>query len=134
MALSADDILGIDDVQIEAVDVPEWGGKVYVKGLTAAEADEYERHLVRMDDKGRAKLGNLANITAIYLVRCIVDENGKRMFKESDAAALGRKSSAALSRLYTVARRLSGGTEEATEAEAEGFGEAQDDVSSSASR
>lgn len=129
--LSADDILQLNDILIEAVDVPEWGGKVFVKGMTAAEADEYERRLVKVDDKGRTKLGNLTNITAHYLVQCIVDEDGKRMFKDSDAAALGRKSSAALSRLYRVARRLSGGTEEGTEAEAEGFGGAQGDDSSS---
>lgn len=132
MSLSADDILGFDDVVIEPVVVPEWGGgTVYVKGLTAAEADEYERHLVRLDEKGRTKLGNLTNITAIYLVRCIVDESGKRLFKDSDAPALGRKSGAGLSRLYKVARRLSGGAEEEIEAEAADFDAAQDDGSSS---
>jgi len=130
MGLSANDILNVDDIQTEVVDVPEWGGKVTVKGMTAAEADAYERRLVRLDNKGNTTLGSLTNITAFYLVQCIVDDTGKRMFKDSDAAALGTKSSAALARLYKVARRLSGGTEDEVEAEAEAFDEAQDGDSS----
>jgi hypothetical protein len=39
MTLSADAILAADDIVTEAVDCPEWGGKVLVKAMTGAERD-----------------------------------------------------------------------------------------------
>ena len=40
--LSREDIAQADDIVIEAVDVPEWGGTVLVKGMTGAERDRFE--------------------------------------------------------------------------------------------
>ena len=40
--LSRDDILNADDLTIETVAVPEWGGEVNVKTLTGAEKDKWQ--------------------------------------------------------------------------------------------
>jgi hypothetical protein len=40
--LSRDDILNADDLTIETIAVPEWGGEVNVKTLTGAEKDKWE--------------------------------------------------------------------------------------------
>lgn len=116
MTLSADAILGAEDVQTRNVPVPEWGGEVTVRGLTGIERDAYEagiqqirpkpdgtREVVFVRDNARAKL----------LVKCLVDEQGNRIFKDNDAPALGKKNGAVIDRLYDVAAELSGLSEQA---------------------
>ena len=43
MALTADQILAADDMGLKEVNVPEWGGSVYIRVMTVGERDEYER-------------------------------------------------------------------------------------------
>jgi hypothetical protein len=106
MALSRDQILTADDCKREAVEVPEWGGTVYVATMTGTARDAWEQSLVvRRNGKSET---NLENMRARLAVACIVDESGARLFKDEDAAALGAKSSRALERLAKVAQRLNG--------------------------
>lgn len=132
MSLTAEAILAASDIQTEAVDVAEWGGKVYVRGLTAAERDRYDREIVSIDKKGNTSIGRLDNLRALLVVRCLVDENGDRLFQDSQARELGGKSSVVIGRLWEVAARLSGMSSATEEAEAEAFAEAQDDDTSTA--
>lgn len=108
--LSKDQILAADDVQLEDVDVPEWGGKVRVKSLTGTERDGLEASLI--EGKGKNASVNLANLRAKLVARSIVDDAGNRIFQDADVKALGAKSAAALNRVYEVAQRLSGITQE----------------------
>lgn len=105
--LTRDAILASDDLPRELVSVPEWGGDVYVRGMTGVERDAYESaaaamvdgDVVVIDDKGaRARLVGF----------CIVDEAGQRLFSDDDIVALAGKSAAPLDRVYHVAARLSG--------------------------
>jgi len=106
--LSADAIRAADDLVYETVSVPEWGGDVIVRGLTAKERDAYDREIVHVDNQGRTKLGRLENLRALLLVRCLVDDEHNRIYRDTDAKMLGDKSSAVIGRLYEVASRLSG--------------------------
>lgn len=108
MALSRDAILAVDDIQTREVFVPEWGDSVFIKGMTGAERDAFEA--ANRDSSGNQKL---TNFRARFLVRCIVNENGTRIFSDADAAALGKKSSGALNRLWDVSNELNGTSEEA---------------------
>lgn len=108
--LSRDAILAADDIQREEVIVPEWGGKVLVQGLTGTERDNLEASMIR--GKGKKASVNLENLRAKVCARCMIDENGTRIFSEVDIPQLARKSAAALNRVYEVAQRLSGITEE----------------------
>ena len=110
MTLSADAILAADDIVTEAVDCPEWGVKVWIKGMSGAERDAFEQSIRR-----RGEL-DLTNARAKLLVRVIVNENGTRIFADSHAPALGKKSSLVINRLYEVAARLSGMSDEEQEA------------------
>jgi hypothetical protein len=110
MALSRDAILAADDIKTEEVFVLEWGDSVFIKGMTGAERDAFEA--ANRDGSGGQKL---ANIRARFLVRCIVNENGTRIFTDQDAAALGKKSSAAIDRLWDVATDLNGSSDKAAE-------------------
>jgi hypothetical protein len=106
MRLSRDDILKADDIETEEVEVPAWGGTVLVRGLSGKERDNYESSC--MQDRGKQGMVRvLANIRAKLVVRCLVDEDGNRLFADADANALGEKSAAALDQLFDVAARLS---------------------------
>lgn len=108
--LSRDAILAVDDVQYEDVEVPEWGGRVRVKSLTGKERDALEASMIV--GKGKNANVNMSNLRAKLVARAVVDEDGKRLFNDDDIAALGAKSAAALTRVYEVAQRLSGITQE----------------------
>ena len=45
--LTRNEILAVDDLQTQKVDVPEWGGSVYVRGLTGSERDALEASIVK---------------------------------------------------------------------------------------
>ena len=96
-------ILSAQDLKTEDVAVPEWGGDVRVRTLTGTERDAFESGLVAKDGQR-----DLANLRARLLSLAIVDENGARLFSETDTALLGGKSAAALDRLFEVAQRLNG--------------------------
>lgn len=103
--LTHDQILGADDRRHEDTPVPEWGGTVRVRGLTGKERDAFEASLV---DKKTGQTSKLANARARMLVMTLVDDDGNRLFSMEDVSALGAKSAAALERVFAVARRLSG--------------------------
>lgn len=104
--LSRDAILGASDITTEDVKVPEWGGVVRVKGLTAAQRDVFESQMVSM--RGKDVSINMAGIRAKIASMAIVGEDGTRLFTEADVTALGEKSGAALDRVFEVVTRLSG--------------------------
>jgi hypothetical protein len=101
MTLTRDMILEAADLKREPVNVPEWGGDVYVSSFTGTERDAFEAKLA--EGKGAMK-----NIRALLVAYCAVDEHGNRIFQDKDAEVLGRKSAIALNRVFEVAMRLNG--------------------------
>lgn len=106
MLLNKDQILQAQDTLYEEVAVPEWGGTVRVKSMTGTERDALESSMI--SGKGKSATVNLVNLRAKLVARSIVDEAGKRIFDDADIPALAQKSAAALNRVYEVAQRLSG--------------------------
>jgi len=104
--LGREAILQIQDLPTERVFVPEWQGEVIVRALTGAERDAFEQSIV--EQRGKSTRMNLKNIRAKLVALTVVDEDGKRVFSDEDAELLGRKSAAALNRVFEVAQRLSG--------------------------
>lgn len=104
--LKREDILQADDIKRQLVNLPEWGGDVYVKGMTGAERDKFEGSLIIM--RGKDKEMNMTNIRAKLASMTICDDKGKRLFNENDVQALSQKSAAALQRVFAVAQKLSG--------------------------
>lgn len=104
--LSKKDILTADDIKRELVPVPEWGGDVWVRGMTGAERDKFESGIV--EQRGSNQTLNMSNIRAKLASMTICDGDGKRLFAEGDVQALSQKSAAVLQRVFVVAQRLSG--------------------------
>jgi len=106
-------ILAAVDVKFEDVQVPEWGGMVCVRGLSGAERDDFEGSIV--ETKGKKTKLNTHNIRAKLVSLSVCDEDGERLFGAGDVRALGNKSAAALERVFKVAQRLSGISDEDVE-------------------
>lgn len=104
--LTANDILESNDIPIEKVEMPEWGGHVFVKGLTGTQRDRFEVMVLNWKEKDR----NLENIRAQLVSWTTVDEKGNLIFEQSPLVVkqLGQKSSIALDRLFDKAQELSG--------------------------
>ena len=93
-ALKRDDILNVHDIKVELVPVPEWGGEVYVKGMSGIERDAFEASIV--ETRGKNTRVNMANVRAKLAAQTLCDEE------------LGKKSASALQRVFEVAQKLSG--------------------------
>lgn len=106
--LSADAILGSDDLSYEDVPVPEWGGTVRVRELPGTERDKFEAQFVGKDGASLRAEG-LEGFRARLAAAALVDGDGKPLFRSAaETKRLGEKSAAALQRVVDVAMRLSG--------------------------
>lgn len=105
-ALSREQILQALDRVMEPVEVPEWGGVVYVRNLNGRARDKFEASRFRMRGKEVEVIHENTRATLLSLSLC--DESGALLFTESDIAQLGEKSAAVLDRLFEVAQRISG--------------------------
>lgn len=114
--LKRGDILAADDLKTQDVEVPEWGGSVRIRTLTAAQRDDFDASL--SSGIGTNRTVDLHNLRARLVSLCVVDEEGAPQFTKDDVAALGAKSAAALSRVFEAAQALNGMTPQAVEAAA----------------
>lgn len=127
--LTRDMILTAKDIVTEEVDVPEWGGTILVRALSGAQRDAFDRSLIEV--RGKKSEVIWANVRAKLVVRSCVDSEGNRIFTDADAVSLGRKSAAPLDRVFKVAQRLSGLTDEDVEELAEALKDDPNDDSGS---
>lgn len=83
----------------EAVEVPEMGGEVVVRGLLLRE------RLALFDDaKGGERYGHISAV----LAACVVDADGRQVWSAEQWEQFGARHFEAALRLFDVARRLSG--------------------------
>lgn len=127
--LTADQILAADDMPTEDVEVPEWKGTVRIRMLSGAERDRFEASIAQQ--KGKSTKANLENLRARLVAKCAIGEDGKRLFSDSQAVALGQKSAAALDRVFEAARKLNRMTDDDVAELTEDFPEEDGEPSSS---
>ena len=100
--LTAEQILKSDDLKDRVkVNIPEWGGDLYVRKMNGMERDRWELMTARAVDKPLA-----ANVRASLCAMTICNEKGKRLFTDNQMTALGAKSAIALNRIFEVSQRL----------------------------
>ena len=105
--LTRDAILGASDLKTEDVMVPEWGGVVRVRMMTARDRDSYESSFLSVQNgKVVQNMDGIRLARARLLALTVVGEDGKPLFTESDVEALAGKSAAAVQRVFEVAQRL----------------------------
>lgn len=113
--LSREDIRERDDLRIEWVDVPEWSKNgermgTFARNISARARDKCERE--SWDTQGDKARLTLENARARWVVQGACDENGQRIFEDTDADWLGEKNAEAVDRIYDVVQRLSGASVE----------------------
>jgi hypothetical protein len=91
--LTAGDILGAQDVQFETVEVPEWGGSVRLRSLTA-------RQIAKFVDSKREDSATLA------VALSIVDADGNQQFTEADCERLKDRNISAIMRIQEAVMSL----------------------------
>jgi hypothetical protein len=122
--LDIDAIAAVDDIGSEVVPMPEWGGSVPLKALTAAERVAAGQRVLR---ELKAKGNDYANgRLAFHIVAAsMVDANGDRLADPMAAAeVLASKQYGPVNRLYEVAERLSGIGDTELEKRVEALGKA----------
>ncbi len=109
--LTRDLILRAIDLRTERIDVPEWGGAVLVRGMTALERDT----MLNAVDPKKEPVAD-SQLKAFLCAHCIVDEHGNSLFSDEDIARLQAKNPIALDRIANRVLKLSGVGVEAVEA------------------
>lgn len=104
--LTAEQILSADDLVKERVEVPEWGGDLYIKTMSGEERDSFEENITKT--KGKKVDVNFKNIRAKLVVKTACSEDGVLLFNDSQVEALGKKSAKALDRCFSKAQELNG--------------------------
>lgn len=95
--LTRDQILAASDLPREEVQVPEWGGSVFIKTMTGTQRDTFESEFNRL---------GIINARARLAILTVCDAEGNPLFDAKDLLDLGAKSGAALDRIFTAAMKL----------------------------
>lgn len=117
--LTRDVILAAQGFKTEEIEVPEWGGSVLVRALSAVEVSSVGLGIIATDESSdrltiTSKEGNTIDIAkAIDLypkivAYALVDGEGNQLLSEKDARSLSMASQDAMQRIVNVALRLSG--------------------------
>lgn len=106
--LSKQNILQVKDSVIERVSVPEWGGEVCLRSITAAERGFIEAAAATYKESKGKDASFARTFTVKILSMALCDEEGKRLFSDDEVSQLAQKNAKVVARLAEVAQRLSG--------------------------
>lgn len=98
-----DKILAADDIQVELVDVPEWGVTVEVRGMSGHDRSRILEAAADSED-GKISVGRMYAETVI--AACYDPDTGQRVFADSDIDVLLSKAAAPVDRIASVGMRL----------------------------
>jgi hypothetical protein len=107
-------ILGAKDLVAEPLEVPQWGGTVYLRPLSGTQRGqlEYRSDYRRTGNPEK----NYSMLRALLCSLVLSDQQGSLLFTEADIDALNEKSAAALDLIFDTAQRKNGITKKDVEA------------------
>ena len=97
-------ILKANDIQEEIVEVPEWGVKVLVRGLTG----EARAKILSKATDVSGKIDYAKLYASLVILSTFDPDTKEQVFEETDRDEIMKKSATAIERIATVAMRLSG--------------------------
>jgi hypothetical protein len=103
MALDRAAIIGMAKPRIVTIFVPEWGGDVCLREITAGQRDQWDAW--QIENEGAARY---ANIRARLLVLTICDEQGVRLFGDNDIAVVSGLPAMSIDKLWDASCKLVG--------------------------
>jgi hypothetical protein len=89
--------------RIVTIFVPEWGGDVCLREITAGQRDQWDAW--QIENEGAARY---ANIRARLLVLTICDEQGARLFGDKDIDIVSSMPAQTIDRLWDASCKLVG--------------------------
>lgn len=98
-ALTKEQILAANDLGLLEVNVPEWGGAVFIRVMSVGERDSYENDWMVNKSKG------VDNFRSKFLQRVLCDEKGELLFTPAELPILAKKSAAVMGRLWEAAMK-----------------------------
>lgn len=110
------EILGLDDLPVAEVEVPEWGLTVKVRAMDAATWVQAVRMMNRVDD---------TESRAVAVAYGVIDDEGELVFQLEDIPLLAKKHARAIVRISDEIFRLNRGGDAEIEDAAENFTETQ---------
>jgi len=110
---TAADILGADDRRSKRVEVPEWGGHVYVRSLSGLEKELFSQ-AVNVVRNGKSEVNDVG-LRARYLAVAICDEQKQPLFTLDQVEALGTRNTLVLDRVWKAALELNAETDDGRE-------------------
>lgn len=116
MALNKEEIFGLVDIKTKEVEVPEWGGSVFIKQLSRGQADEYfsrrfSKSALKQSGRKQSEVESdvqLFGHDAWLVAQGVCDENGNRLFSNADVKKLEEKNANAIGRLVVEIVSFSG--------------------------
>lgn len=97
MPLTKDQILAADDSGLLEVQVPEWGGSLFIRVMSVGERDAYENDWIKNKHHG------VDNFRAKFLQRVLCDATGRLLFTAGELDLLAAKSARVMNRLWQKA-------------------------------
>lgn len=110
--LSLAQILAADDLPVREVEVPEWGGAVRLRMLSAAERDALSAAIIGIEDS----VARVAAMRRALLMAGMVDPAGKPLLDDAAYTAVLGKSGPAVDAVFKAALDLNGMSPTAREA------------------
>lgn len=98
--MNRDEILAANHLKTETLDVPEFGGQVTIRELTAAKARELNSTLSGITDNGLLPI--------LWVIASVINEDGTPAFTKDDVGLFDNKSQAGIRRISNAAIRLNG--------------------------
>ena len=96
-------VLNAKDVNSELVDVPHWGVKIEVRGMTVGERVRFFDRVYKNVEVDRTRY-----MPELLISTCFDPDSGEQVFEPADRDMLNTKSAAAVQLLVDAANRLSG--------------------------
>jgi len=120
--LNRDSILNARDFGLKEVEVPEWGGTVYLRKWSAKDRNAYIAKSVNVDEGGaQVNYETIFDSQVWAVAMSICDEDGKRFFTDEELDLLAAKNGDVIQRLCGEVFKLNGLAEKSIEEAAENF-------------
>jgi len=116
--LSRDEIINIKDCKVTAVEIPEWGGTVYLRKWTGKDRSFFlSKSICESDDGAGVNWDTLFDNQVLVVALSLCDENGAKLFTTSteDLEILSSKDGNVIQMLYQKSLLLNGLAKESIE-------------------
>jgi hypothetical protein len=102
MSLNKEQILAnASKFRREQVEVPEWGGTVWVREMAAEERDQWEGWMV-----SKTGMDKFKNLRALIVSLAVCDEAGNRLFSDAEISQVGKLPVSGIDRVFEAASKL----------------------------